>query len=340
MLKKILISFLIVFNINLVAVESPSSLNASQACKAAIGNNSLMTVMMNTIKSIHNILPITIAGIQVTPNMGANDINTTGGYCGCWRPWYTPGIVIGFWEPIAIIDASNIPNCLPSLGMHIDIDIVAGSSFQEVYKENTQNRESFQVTFLNYPIFSMIGLFKDMVCTADSDMDISYISTIDPFWQNDKWSIILHPDAFLFANKIAQLICIVDAVTAQFDHPLDPLYWCFGSWNQTFPLTKATSEVAHPEAAMSAASKLLHKMHRQSMLNGTIDYPGLCSQYPMPIMSKRQYNMFPVYPLMPHPYRIAIGKSGFFWGIGQEVPIVNSHHWSIAVYRKRNCCSS
>ena len=149
MLKKILISFLIVFNINLVAVESPSSLNASQACKAAIGNNSLMTVMMNTIKSIHNILPITIAGIQVTPNMGANDINTTGGYCGCWRPWYTPGIVIGFWEPIAIIDASNIPNCLPSLGMHIDIDIVAGSSFQEVYKENTQNRESFQVTFLN-----------------------------------------------------------------------------------------------------------------------------------------------------------------------------------------------
>jgi hypothetical protein len=175
MLKKILISFLIVFNINLVAVESPSSLNASQACKAAIGNNSLMTVMMNTIKSIHNILPITIAGIQVTPNMGANDINTTGGYCGCWRPWYTPGIVIGFWEPIAIIDASNIPNCLPSLGMHIDIDIVAGSSFQEVYKENTQNRESFQVTFLNYPIFSMIGLFKDMVCTADSDMDMLHI---------------------------------------------------------------------------------------------------------------------------------------------------------------------
>ncbi|MCT7910363.1 TraU family protein [Arcobacter lacus] len=340
MLKKIIINLLIFSNIYMLAENIPSSLNASKACKSAIGNNSLMTVMTNTITSIYNILPISIAGVNVTPSNGAEDINTTGGYCGCWRPWYTPGIVIGFWEPVAIIDVSNIPNCLPSLGMHLDIDIVAGSSFQEINKDNTQNKESYQVTYLKYPVFSMIGLFKDMVCTGDSDMDISYISTIDPLWQNDMWSIFIHPDAFLFANTIAQFACIIDAVASQIGFPLDPLYWCFGSWNQTFPLTKATSGVSSPEAAMSSASKLLHKMHRQSMLNGTIDYPGLCSQYPMPIMSKRQYNLFPVYPIMSHPYRIPIGRSGFVWNPGMEVPVVNSHQWSIAVYRKRNCCSS
>ena len=29
--------------------------------------------------------------------------------------------------------------------------------------ENTQNRESFQVTYLNYPLFAMLGMFTDMV---------------------------------------------------------------------------------------------------------------------------------------------------------------------------------
>lgn len=340
-MKKIIISFFLILNLNVFAASSPSGIAAGPACNAATGGaSSLMTVMMNAIESIYNILPIKIMGIQVTPSYGADDISTVGGYCGCWRPYYTPGVVIEFWEPLAVIDVSNIPNCMPSLGMHIDIDIVAGGSFQEVYKENTQNRESFQVTYLNYPLFAMLGMFTDMVCTGDSDMDLMYLSTIDPLWQNDKWSILVNPDAFLFANKIAQMICVVDAIAAMFNHPLDPLYWCFGSWHPTFPLTKHTMEVSHPEAAMSIAAKTLHRMHRMFQLNGTIDYPGLCSQYPQPIISKRQYNMFPIFPLMPHPYRIPIGKTGFIWNAGQDVPVVNSHVWSIVVYRKRNCCSS
>jgi len=335
MLKKIVISILIIFNLNMFA-----NVASGQACKATIGSGSVIRVMTNVITSIYNILPITIASVPIGAIKGAEDIDTTGVYCGCWRPFYIPGIPIGFWEPLAIIDVSNIPNCLPSLGMHIDIDIVAGSSFQEVYKDNTQNRESFQVTYIKYPILTIIGLFKDMICKESMDMDIAYMSTIDPLWQNDLWSMLIHPDAFLFANPIANLACIVDSVAAQAGFPIDPLYWCFGSWNQTFPLTKTTNEVSHPEAAMASASKLLHKLHRQAMLSGTIDYPGLCSKYPMPIMSKRQYNMFPVYPVMSHPYRIPIGRTGLIWSPGLEVPVVNSHHWSIVVYRKRNCCSS
>ena len=136
----------------------------------------------------------------------------------------------------------------------------------------------------------------------------------------------------------AQLACIPDSVSSQSGYPLDPLYWCFGSWNQTFPLTKATSGVTSPESAMGIASRTLFKLHRQFMLWGSIGSQGLCGKYPMPIMRKSQYAMYPVYPIMSHPVRIPIGRSGMLWSVGQDVALANSHTWAIMIYRKRNCC--
>lgn len=342
MLKKILISFFIsaIFYSNASAAAGTPA--AVAACSAATkGATSAIQILTSTITTIYNILPIKIAGVSITPSMGLEDIaGKSAPICMCMTPFPRIGIPFELWEPNALIDVSSIPNCVPTLGMSLPIGVVAGSSFQEINKDNTQNKESYQITYIKYPLFKMLSLFLDILCLdLDGSIDIAYLSTIDPLWQNDMWSIVVNPDAFLFANPIAQFACIPDSVTSQVGFPLDPLYWCFGSWNQTFPLTKSTSGVSSPEAAMAIAAKTLFKLHRQFMLWGSIGDLGLCGKYPMPIMRKSQYMMYPVYPLMTHPFRIPIGRTGMIWSPGQDVPVVNSHVWSIMTYKKRNCCA-
>lgn len=332
--------FLMSFYSNANAVAGTPA--ATAACNAAIGGpSSAMMVLTNTITTIYNILPIKIAGVTITPSMGLEDFSgTSSPTCVCMTPFPRVGIPLELWESNALIDVSSIPNCIPTLGMSLPIGVVAGSSFQEINKSNTQNKESYQITYIKYPLFAMLSLFLDILCMdKDGSIDIAYLSTIDPLWQNDMWSLLLNPDAFLFANPIAQLACIPDAVTSQVGFPIDPLYWCMGSWNQTFPLTKATSGVTSPESAMAIASKTIFKLHRQFMLWGTAGTSALCGRYPMPIMMKSQYMMYPVFPLMTHPFRIPIGRTGMIWSVGQDVPVVNSHVWSIMTYKKRNCCA-
>lgn len=338
-MKKLINKFLLVL---VLCSNLNADMVSGQSCTAAIGgSSSAMTVFTNVLASSYNILPIKVSGVPLTPDFGLEDYATTSSpVCVCPTPFPRIGIPIELWEPNAIIDISNIPNCSPTLGMSIPINLVAGNSFQEINKQNVQNRESYQITYIKYPLFKMLSLFLDLVCLeVDGSVDIAYLSTVDPLWQNDMWSLILNPDAFLFANPIAQFACIPDSIAANAGFPLDPLYWCFGSWNQTFPLTKATNGVSSPEAAMAIASKTLFKLHRQLMLWGSVGSEGLCGKYPMPIMRKSQYMMYPVFPVMPHPFRIPIGRSGLIWSAGQDIPVVNSHNWSIMTYKKRNCCA-
>lgn len=323
--------------------QNLNALVASSACNAALGGNSALQIFTNVLTSSYNALPIRIGGIPIVPNIsGADDYSSTKSpICICPTPFPRVGLTLGYWEPLAIIEASAIPNCSPTIGTHLPIDVVAGGSFQEINKQNTQNKESYQINYIKYPIFKMLSLFVDnyLCFQGDGGLDYLYLSTVDPLWQNDMWSAIVNPDTYLFANPIANLACMADAVKANTGFSIDAMYWCFGSWNQTYPLTKATTGVTSPESAMAIASKTLFKLHKQFMLMGTVGEKALCGKYPMPIMRKSQYAMFPVYPLMTHPKRIPIGRSGFLWGVGQDAPIVNTHNWAIMIYRKKDCCA-
>ena len=288
----------------------------------------------------YNILPIKFAGVTLMQGASPDPVDESNSpICKCFLPFPRLGLSLSFHEPLAVIEVTNIPNCSPIIGTAIPVPSIGGNSFQSINKSNTQNHESYQVNYVRYPLFYYTRKWVDVAClTKDRSVDYLYLSTIDPMWQNDTWSALIHPDSYLFANMFAQMACIADAVTSQFGYPLDPLYWCFGSWNQTFPLTKSTAGITSPEAAMGIAARMLFKLHRQFMLWGTVGKAGVCQFYPMPIMQKSQYSMYPVYPIMSYPLRIPIGRTGFLWNFGQDAPFVNTHNWAIMVYRKRNCC--
>ncbi|TDA63633.1 conjugal transfer protein TraU [Sulfuricurvum sp. IAE1] len=325
-------------------IGSAASANpaSSAACKVATrGTSSAMQIALSTVATVHNVFPIRIAGVDINPT--ANEDSSLNGsrnpICTCMDPFPRVGITLSLWEPILISEPTAIPYCTPTLGTSLPVSVGLGAaSFGQNNSDNTKQTYTYQIQLIKYPIFKLLGLFLDFVCLQDSgNLDYLYITELDPLWQNDIWAAIIGPEAFLVANPIAEMACMVDAVTSAVGFPTDPLWWCLGSWNGTFPMTQTNKGTSAMQAQAAMTSRMLSKMHRQLMLKGGVGNQGLCGLYPMPIMQKSQYGIFPVYPFV-WPNRIPIGRTGVMWEAGFDNP-ANQHVGAWMVYRKRDCCA-
>jgi len=201
-------------------------------------------------------------------------------------------------------------------------------------------REIMRTKEAVYKELGLIDYLADFIClSGDGGMDIGYVTELDPLWQNDIWASIVGPEAYLVANPVAQTACMADAVSSAAGFPLDPLWWCIGSWGSAFPMTQNVKDYTTPMETQGAiTARMLMKMHRQLMLWGSIGEAGLCQSYPMPVMRKSQYGIFPVYPFLGWPYRIPIGRSGLIWDRGMDNP-ANMQVGAWMIYRKRDCCA-
>ena len=339
-LKKILISLLIGFS-----VSYAGAITSAQCKVATKGFSSAVEIATKSITTIYNVFPIRIGNVPLFkfPNLEDHSELSSMPVCFCIKPPSPipiPGVKISLWEPIALVETTALPLCTPTFGMSIPLNIGIGtSSIGSVDTESIHTLNTYQAHYIKYPVFKLLNMFMDFVCLQiDGSIDIGYLTEIDPVWQNDSWSAILNPEVFLVSNVIAQFACIADAIASSMGFPLDPLWWCFGSWGSAFPLTQNVEGTTNVEAAANITAKLLMKLHRQLMLWGSVGEAGLCYKYPMPVMRKSQYGIFPIYPIG-FPYRIPVGRTGFLWDEGQDMPVINLHTWVWSVYRKRDCCA-
>lgn len=339
-LRKTLISFLISFTFAYAGIETKSQ------CKAATkGFNSAVQIAIRSITTLYNIFPIRIGNVKIASFKDLEDYSELSSMpiCFCIRPPSpipVPGIKVSLWEPLSLIEVTSLPMCSPVFGMSIPLNVGIGtSSVGSIDTENIHTLNTYQAHYIKYPVFKLLDLLLDFVCLEnDGSIDYAYITELDPLWQNDSWSAILNPEVFLVANQIAQFACIADSIAASVGFPLDPLWWCFGSWGSAFPLTENVEGATNVEASANIASRTLLKLHRELLLWGSVGETGLCQLYPMPIMRKSQYGIFPIYPLV-FPTRIPIGRTGHLWAEGQDMPVENLHVWVWSVYRKRDCCA-
>lgn len=342
-IKKILTSLLI--SIVIINLSKAGAITSGQ-CKVATKNaTSALQVATRTLTSLYNVFPIRIGNVPVLSFGGLEDYSSVGGLptCICIRPpgIPVPGIKVSLWEPISLVEAVALPLCSPTFGIGIPLSIGIGTeSIGSVdLKSKTQVLNTYQTHYIKYPVFKLLNMFLDFVCLqADGSIDYLYITELDPLWQNDTWSAILNPEVFLVSNPIAQFACIADSITASLGFPLDVLWWCFGSWGSSFPLTENAGGTTNVSASANLVARTLFKLHRQTLLWGSVGEDGLCQKYPMPIMRKSQYGIFPIYPTY-YPKRIPIGRTGLLWEYAQDIPFVNLHTWVWAVYRKRDCCA-
>jgi conjugal transfer pilus assembly protein TraU len=255
------------------------------------------------------------------------------------------GLSIGFWEPARQVEVVRRPYCFPTLG---GIDLNAGLPAPEgarfTHAEGDGDGGSFyQAHYYLNPVLYWLGVVTDFPCLERGALDLAYMTELDPLWADDELSVILNPEALLFANPIAVAACAVDCVATTAGFGVREMFWCAGCQGGLYPLNgRVPYHLGGVRTAELIVQRLIAKMHRELIAWGWHGQAGLCGPYFLPVMDKQAYKAELTYPIPATAKDLGrccqpLGRSTVIWGAGKEYP-VRGEDFSFLLFRKRNCC--
>ena len=265
--------------------------------------------------------------------------------CACPRPPIpvpVPGIPVGFWEPVRLVDVTRIPYCMVSMGgISFATSNKIGTHTLTADKKRGREHSFYHVHWYTYPIVYWLELLTDFICLDKAAIDLAYLTELDPTWGDDEIAVILSPEVLLFANPIAQGACAIDCAVSSVSVSPDPFFWCAGCQGGIYPFTGSVEDHAGGvQASLLLVERMTAKLHRQGQAWGTCGTEALCGKYPMPVIRKKQYRVQMVYPKAAtsrefgcHP----MGKGSVLLEVGREFPW-KGEDFGYLLWRKRNCC--
>ncbi len=291
------------------------------------------------------ILPISIGSARIANVGDQEDIdNPSSPVCSCGvNP--TIGVSVGFWEPARHVEVVRKPFCLVSLGgVDLDPGIAAPAAARYTRAEGDGDGGSFyQAHFYVNPVLYWLDVVADFPCLERGSFDLAYLTEVDPLWNDDELTLILNPDAVLFANPVAVAACAADCVAASLGFGIKEMFWCAGCQGGIYPLNgQVPYHMGGVRTAALLAQRLTAKMHRELLAWGWHGTPGLCGPYFAPVMDKTAYKTQLTYPIPStgkeggkccQPF----GRTTVTWGAGKEYP-VRGEDFAFMLFRKRNCC--
>lgn len=289
------------------------------------------------------LFPLTLGAIPIWPSEKPDPENPPQPICLCQKlpppapP--IPGLAMGFWEPVRLVDVTKKPFCFVNLGgISLNPGIAIGQKDGDSVNRKTA---SWHVHWYTYPLVYWLELLNDAACLEVANVDIAYITEVDPLWQSDELTMLLNPEGLLFGNFVAQAACAADCATASVALPLDPLFWCAGCLGGMYPLNgNIQAEYGHIQGAVLAASRMAYKLHRQGLLWQTGGIEALCSKLPQPIMRKSMYRTQLTNPI-PTVIGLSpcspIGRTQTLYESFKMVPVIGED-FGVLMWRKRNCC--
>lgn len=108
---------------------------------------------------------------------------------------YRIGIAIGYWEPFALTDVTRAPYCMLNLG---GFSISAGKLGSGGGKRQGGDDTAafYHVHWYKYPLTWWLNIITDLGCMQGGDMDIGYLSELDPTWNDSSLASVLSPRRF------------------------------------------------------------------------------------------------------------------------------------------------
>lgn len=297
------------------------------------------------------IMPITIGGIHIGVDKSVpkkrDTKNPDSIICYCRRNnVLLPGITIGFFEPVRLVDITRTPFCMVNLGgIELGSDKKKISSFNRSYDGRHVHDSFYHLHYYIYPLIYWLELLTDFTCLEKSKFDVAYMSEFDVSWNDEKLQALLNPESFLFGNPVAQAACSLDCAAATFAMPLDNLFWCAGCLGNMYPFSGANADhVGGVQSSSLLTMRILAKMHRIGLgyetatssckVNG-----ALCKSPRRFTIKKSQYKMQMVNPKSSSSTIGCwpIGLSDMAYSSYNEYPN-DGQDWGYLIWRKRNCC--
>jgi conjugal transfer pilus assembly protein TraU len=266
------------------------------------------------------------------------------------EPWYVctyyppiMGFPVGYYEPALSVEVVTDPMCFPTLGGGNSATGDQTGLFMAGAKsdDNTAELTFYQTHIITTPILEILGILKEICTIAKAtDFDVVSLSELYPQWQDDSLSAIVYPEALLFAAPPLQLACIADSVTANIYTPLDPLFWCKGSWGGVYPLSGTTQSKSLIEDTASVGANAIAFGHRTNIMQRTWggDQAVMCAgKVTHLIWDKSAYRMQLMGPVA-HPLASQIGEAGLIkqWTSMKWIPN-NGDNFTYLLFRKTDC---
>lgn len=297
--------------------------------------------MFNPVSDMNwnNMFPITIAGVKVGSNMNPPAMYEPP-VCLCPGRLFgtpTPGVGITYWEPLFIAEIAQDAGCMSTIG---GVSMLSSYGLLSAGYESHREFNRLQVHWYEYPVFAIIEMFSDMGCFSSSGFALGYMTELDSAHQNDLWAARLSPEIALFANQVAVLSCIPDAIASSLYFPIDPLYWCAGATGTVMPFSGSTiSFTSSQKGNLNVLYRFMAKMHRIMMLNNTIGPQALCFSSPAPIWIKSQYRIDPITPIPINRDTMVIGQSEMRWGLAPPANYATREDSAFLIWVGKQCCA-
>lgn len=194
------------------------------------------------------LFPISIGSIAVSTGSAPDTSNPSMPIQICpMGIFYRVGLAIGYWEPMALTDVTRAPYCLVNMG-GISLGVGKVGTGTAGQSDKDAPGAFYHVHWYKYPLTYWLNIITSMGCLQGGDMDIGYLSELDPTWNDSSIALILSPEAMLFNNVIAQ----GPALPMPWPVPLaSPSTHSFGVLALTVPCTPSPATSAMSSAPCS-----------------------------------------------------------------------------------------
>lgn len=253
-----------------------------------------------------------------------------------------PGITLGMWQPTHIMESTRAPMCSPSFGG----TMLGGSSSLESLDLGGSGGDSTGDSYRHFhlfmfPVGAIMDMFNNSVCSASGfDLDILFMSEIDPTHDDESLSMLTTPEAFLFASAAAQAACVIDASASSASKPIQAMPWCVGAWGSLYPMTgNRTSSTSAPKDAALGMVRGLGMMHRRMLLKKTYGSGALCSNQTALQLPKQQYRFQIQHPIANTRSNEWMGRSTLLGRESHHLPSVGEDFVNIN-WTYEECCAT
>ncbi len=302
--------------------------------------------------------PMQVGGVPVgqgAPPHGPDADQAHGFVCACGSPIPKLGVPWGFWEVSHLADVVREPNCFPNLGGAVlNFQSTAGSpgSFLQLPPVGKLSgtvagtrKAFFHVHLYHYPLNDILGGITSSTCGSSgaADIDIAYLTELDPSWNNDELALLLFPETHFFAQTTTalatSLACGVDCGLTTAGATEDALFWCMGCNGHLYPPVGSVTHTGDFQSTSLAVGRLMLKMHRTGlMLDETDASPaGLCGPLYWPFLQKTNYRLQLTQPVSTANNAWTLGKSSSIFNT--QLLSLGQEHYGYAIWAKKNCCA-
>jgi conjugal transfer pilus assembly protein TraU len=191
-----------------------------------------------------------------------------------------------------------------------------------------------------------MDLFVQNNCNAGGfrNMDMMYMSELDPTWNVDELAFFLNPEAVVFANPLAVAACTVDCAVSTTSQPMTSLWWCAGCWGNLYPFVgNIVSDGSPARDSSLLTARVLAALHRRGLAHKTYGNDALCSGTIYPMIPKQQYKLSMLFPIAEANSENGqncchyIGESTFKWGEWRNIP-GTGEDFVYLIWRYTDCC--